>query len=82
MDVDPVLEEELQAAARQVAVEAHPVFVVGAVVDLGVLGQVGQDATVGDSGLDLGLEGAVGERGADGRLQPVQALASLLIQYE
>ena len=41
------------------AVEADPVVVVGAVVDLGVLRQVSQDASVGDSGLDLGLEGAV-----------------------
>ena len=75
-DVDAVLEEEVQAAARQTAVEPDAVVVVGAVVDLGVLGQVGQDAAVVDARLDLGLEGAVAQGVADGRLEPVEPLAA------
>ena len=52
----PCLEQEFQAAAGQMALEPDAVVVVGAVVDLGVLGQVGQDAAVLDARLDLGLE--------------------------
>ena len=69
-DVDAVLGQEFEAAAGQMAVEPDAVVVVGAVVDLGVLGQVGQDAAVGDAGLDLGLEGPLAQGLADGRLEP------------
>ena len=44
-------------------------------MDLGVLGQVGQDAAVADAGLDLGVEGALVQRLADGLLQAVEAVA-------
>ena len=57
------------------AVQPDAVVVVGAVVDLGVLGQVGQDAAVLDARLDLGLEGPVAQGVADGQLEPVEPLA-------
>ena len=75
-DIDSVLEEEVQAAARQAAMQADAVVVVGPVVDLRVLGQVGQDAAVADAGLDLGVERAVVQGLADGLLQAVEPLAA------
>ena len=60
----PVLVEEIEAAAGQAALEEDAVVVVDSVVDLGVLGEVGQDAAVADAGLDLGVERArAGPRG-------------------
>ncbi len=73
-DIHAVLEQEFQATAWQMALEADPVVVVGAVVDLGVLGQVSQDAAVFHPRLDLGLEGTVAQGFADGRLESVEAL--------
>ena len=74
-DVDAVLEQEVQAAAGQVTLEPDAVVGIGAVVDLGVLGQVGQDPAILDARLDLGLEGPVAQGLADGRLEPVEPLA-------
>ena len=44
-------------------------------MDLGVLGQVGQDAAVADAGLDLGVERPLVQGLADGLLQAVEPLA-------
>ena len=70
--VHAVFEQEFQATARQVHLQADPVLVIGAVVDLGVLGQVSQDTSVIHARLDFGLEGPVAECLADGRLQSVE----------
>ena len=40
-----------------------------------MLGQVGQDAAVGDAGLDLGVERALEQGLADGLLEAVEPLA-------
>ena len=45
-------------------------------MDLGVLGQVGQDPAVADAGLDLGVERPLVQGLADGLLQPVEPLAA------
>ena len=41
--------------------EQDAIVVVDPVVNLGVLGQVGQHAAVGDAGLDLGVERSLGQ---------------------
>ena len=45
-------------------------------MDLGVLGQVGQDAAVLDAGLDLGVERLLVQGLADRLLEPVEPLAA------
>ena len=70
-----VLLEEIEAAAGEAALEQDAVVVVGPVLDLGVLGQVGQDAAVGHAGLDLGVERPVEQGLAHGLLELVEAVA-------
>ncbi len=65
-----MLEEELEATAGKIAVQSDAVVVISPVVNLSVLSQVGQNASVGDFGLDLGLEGPF-TRGLHGRPFPV-----------
>ena len=65
-----MLEEELEATARKMAVQSDAVVVISPVVNLSVLSQVGQNASVGDFGLDLGLESAFA-RGPRGLPSPV-----------
>ena len=59
-NIDAVFGQKLQATLRQPAVEANPVVVVGSVVDLGVLREIGQHASVGDANFDLGFERIAG----------------------
>ena len=70
-----MLVEEVEAAAGEAALEQDRVLVVGPALDVGVLGQVGQDPAVADAGLDLGVQGPLVEDLADGLLEPVEPLA-------
>ena len=68
--------EKIEAAAGNPAVQQDAVVVViiDAVLNLSVLGQVGQDASVGYARLDLGVDGTFEQGLADGLLQVFNAL--------
>ena len=51
------------------------VVVIDAVLDLGVLGQVGQNAAVGHARLHFGVEGPIEQGLADGLFEAVEALS-------
>ena len=57
------------------AVDADPVVVVSPIVDLRMLREIRQDASVGDSGFNFGLERPVTQGFADRRFEAFEPLA-------
>src|SRR4051794_5760488 len=74
-DMGAVLIEEVEAAAGEPALEQDAIRVVGAVVNLRVLREVGQDAAILNAGLDLSVERPIVQGLADGLLEAVEPLA-------
>ena len=67
-----VLAKEFEAATGQAALEQHAILVVGALMDLRVLREVGEHFPVLDPCLDLGVHRAIAERFLDGRFEVVE----------
>ena len=63
--MDTVFLKKIEAAPGYAALQQHTVLIIRTVMDLGVLGQVGQNTAIGDAGFHFSVEGAVeqGERG-------------------
>src|SRR5271157_6577521 len=76
-DLDAVFLEKIEAAAGNPALQedAVVVVIVDTVLNLSVLGQVGQDAPVRHARFDFGVEGAFEQGLADGLFQVFKALA-------
>jgi hypothetical protein len=74
-DLGAVLVQEVEATARQAALEQDLAVYIGTAVDLRVLGQVGQHQAVLDARLDLGVDRVLVQGLADRLLEPVEPLA-------